>query len=49
MTTNLSFIREIETKNILKNCNTMMPQDILDYLYRYNNMDSHYIYENLFR
>jgi hypothetical protein len=47
MTTNLNFIREIETKNILKNCETMTPQNILDYLYKYNNMDCHYIYENL--
>ena len=47
MTTNLNFIREIETKNILKNCETMTPQNILDYLYKYNNMDSIYIYENL--
>ena len=47
MTTNLNFFREIETKNILKNCETMTPQNILDYLYKYNNMDSIYIYENL--
>lgn len=47
MTTNLNFIREIETKNIIENCHTMTPQDILDYLYKYENMDSCYIYENL--
>lgn len=47
--TNLNFIRETETKDFLKNCNEnlMTPQDILDYLYKYNNMDSKYIYENL--
>jgi|PlaIllAssembly_1097288.scaffolds.fasta_scaffold00034_12 hypothetical protein len=45
----LNFIREIDTKDLVEKCRNkkMKPIEILDYLDKYDNMDSCYIYENL--
>jgi hypothetical protein len=45
----LNFIREIDTKEFVEKCRNkkVKPIEILDYLDKYNNMDSCYIYENL--
>jgi hypothetical protein len=46
---NLNFIREADTKDVLEKCKSdkLTSREILDYLYKYANIDSHYIYEHL--